>query len=217
MANALWPPLDLRLRTGDLELRLPNDDDIAALAALARAGVHPPEEMPFAVPWTDVDGAEFDRNFVRFRWHQRTNIEPHEWTLDFAVFVGGEPAGCQDIGATNFAVLQTVRTGSWLGRGFQGRGVGRLMRQAVLSLAFDHLGAEIAESGAFVDNPASARVSAAIGYEPNGIDRVAPRGVARDMQRYRLTLETWRSRPRPTVEVEGLEACREMLGMRAAG
>jgi RimJ/RimL family protein N-acetyltransferase len=212
MAPSLWPPLDLRLRTGDMELRLPNDDEIVALAAVAKAGVHPPDDMPFAVPWTDQKGTEFDHNFVRFRWHQRTAIDPREWTLDFGVFVAGEPVGCQDISATDFAELRTVRTGSWLGQRFQRRGIGRLMRQAVLSLAFDHLGAEVAESGAFLDNPASARVSTAIGYEPNGVSRVAPRGVARDMQRYRLTLETWRARPRPAVAVEGLEACLELLG-----
>jgi RimJ/RimL family protein N-acetyltransferase len=87
------------------------------------------------------------------------------------------------------------------------------MRQAVLAFAFDHLGAEVAESGAFLDNPASSRVSEAIGYEPNGIDRLAPRGVPRDLRRYRLTLEGWRSKPRPAVEVEGLEGCLDLFGV----
>jgi hypothetical protein len=32
-------------------------------------------------------------------------------------------------------------------------------------------------------------------------------------QRYRLTREGWRSRPRPKVEVEGLEACLELFGV----
>ena len=79
------------------------------------------------------------------------------------------------------------------------------MRQAVLALAFDHLGAEVAETEAFLDNPASNRVSLAVGYEPNGFGRLAPRGVARETQRFRLTLEGWRARPRPPVTVEGVE------------
>jgi RimJ/RimL family protein N-acetyltransferase len=133
------------------------------------------------------------------------------------VFVDGRAAGVQDINARDFAVLRRVHTGSWLGSGFQGKGTGRLMRQAVLALAFDHLGTEVAESGAFFDNPASAHVSEAIGYEPNGVDRLAPRGVARELQRYRLTLEGWRSKPRPNVEVDGLEGCLELFGVPAAG
>jgi hypothetical protein len=28
-----------------------------------------------------------------------------------------------------------------------------------------------------------------------------------------MTLERWRSQPRPTVEVEGLERCRALLGI----
>jgi RimJ/RimL family protein N-acetyltransferase len=87
------------------------------------------------------------------------------------------------------------------------------MRQAVLTLAFDHLGAEVAESEAFLDNPASNRVSQAIGYEPNGFGRLAPRGTARETQRFRLTLDGWRAMPRPKVVVEGLEGCRELFGV----
>jgi hypothetical protein len=33
------------------------------------------------------------------------------------------------------------------------------------------------------------------------------------MQRYRLTLESWRSRPRPEVEVDGLDGCIDMFGI----
>jgi RimJ/RimL family protein N-acetyltransferase len=212
VAHPLWPLFDLRLRTGNLELRPPTDDDLAELMAVARAGIHPPEEMPFGVAWTDAPSPEFERGLARFYWSKRANWQPNDWTLPFGVFVEGRAAGVQDVGASSFAILRTVHTGSWLGKEFQGKGTGRLMRQAVLALAFDHLGAEVAESGAFFDNPASWHVSEAIGYEPNGIDRLAPRGVARDLRRYRLTLEGWRSKPRPTVGVEGLEGCLDLFG-----
>ena len=43
----------LRLRTPRLELRLATVAELRALAEVARAGIHPPEEMPFKVPWTD--------------------------------------------------------------------------------------------------------------------------------------------------------------------
>ena len=44
---------------------------------------------------------------------------------------------------------------SWLGRGFQGRGIGTAMRRVICAFAFDHLDAEQVTSGAFSDNPAS--------------------------------------------------------------
>jgi RimJ/RimL family protein N-acetyltransferase len=213
VAHPLWPLFDLRLRTANLELRLPTDDDLVDLYSVAKAGIHPPDEMPFGVAWTDLPSPAFERNFVQFHWTQRAEWKPEQWNLDLAVFVGGRAAGFQDLNAKRFAVLRTVGTGSWLGREFQGQGIGKLMRQAVLGLAFDHLGAEIAMSGAFLDNVASNRVSEAVGYEPNGLDRLAPQGVAREHRMYRLTLEGWRSRPRPRVEVEGLNCCLDLFGL----
>jgi RimJ/RimL family protein N-acetyltransferase len=215
VAHPLWPLFDLRLRTGNLELRLPTDDDLVALAAIAKAGIHPADEMPFAVPWSTLPSPMFEKSYLQFHWAQRANFRPERWTLDLAVFVDGRPAGFQDLNAADFPVLRTVGTGSWLGRDFQGKGTGKLMRQAVLALAFDHLGAEVATSGAFLDNPASNRVSEAIGYEPNGYDRLAPEGLAREHVRYRLTLEGWRSKPRPVVEIDGLAACLDMFGLPA--
>jgi RimJ/RimL family protein N-acetyltransferase len=87
------------------------------------------------------------------------------------------------------------------------------MRQMVLALAFDHLDAEVAETEAFLDNPASNRVSLAVGYRPNGFGRLPRRGVAAEAQRFRMTLEDWHARERPTVVVAGLECCLELFGI----
>jgi RimJ/RimL family protein N-acetyltransferase len=214
MGHPLWPLFDLRVRVSDLELRLPTDDDLVELAAVARAGIHPPEEMPFAIPWTDPPSPQFEQGFVQYHWGTRSSWQPTSWTLELAVARGGRLVGIQGMSARDFAVLRTVATGSWLGQAFQRQGIGRFMRQAILGLAFDHLGAEVATSGAFLENAASARVSEVIGYEPNGIDRVAPRGTSRDMQRFRLTAEQWHARPRPEVSVEGLEGCLDLFGVR---
>jgi RimJ/RimL family protein N-acetyltransferase len=86
------------------------------------------------------------------------------------------------------------------------------MRAAVLGFVFDGLGARVAESSAFLDNAASNAVSRKLGYEPNGFGSLAPEGVARETQLFRMTDEGWRSRPRPALTIEGLEACREMFG-----
>jgi RimJ/RimL family protein N-acetyltransferase len=108
-----------------------------------------------------------------------------------------------------------VKTGSWLGRDFQGRALGKEMRAVVLALAFDGLGAEVAETEAFVDNAASAGVSRSLGYEPNGIGRLAPLGEPRETLRFRMTREMWRSCERPPVTIEGLEGCLELFGVVA--
>ena len=211
MAHLLWPLFDLRLRTERLELRLPNDDEIAQLCEVARAGIHDPEEMPFAFPWTDKPSPRFEREFAQFHWGIRSSWQPDAWDLELMVTLDGRPIGDQGILARDFAAFRLVHTGSWLGREFQAKGYGKEMRQAVLALAFDGLGAEVAETEAFFDNVASARVSRGVGYRENGIGRAAPRGTPVDTQRFRMTLEDWRSRPRPRVEIEGLEACLELF------
>jgi hypothetical protein len=61
----LAPLFALRLRTPRVELRLPTEDELAQLARVAEQGIHPPEEMPFLVPWTDAIGSpSFTADFV---------------------------------------------------------------------------------------------------------------------------------------------------------
>lgn len=212
MPHPLWPLFDLRLSTERLVLRLPTDDELAALCTLARRGIHAPDETPFAVPWSITPSPAFERGFAQYHWSQRAGWTAQRWILELGAFLDGEPVGAQAVGANAFAALRTVFTGSWLGAAFQGRGLGKEMRAAVLGLAFDHLGAEVATSSAFADNPRSAGVSIALGYRENGIGRLAPQGVARDTRQFRMTREAWQSRPRPVVQVEGLKGCRELFG-----
>lgn len=221
MPHPLWPLYDLRLatgdpRVGDLELRVPTEAELPAFVEVAGRGVHPPDEMPFSIPWTDLPSPRRERESYQFYMATRATWSVARWTLTCGVWVAGEPAGFQDLRADDFLTYRTVHTGSWLGRQFQGRGVGKLMRQAVLGLAFDHLGAQVAETKAFLDNAASAAVSLGVGYEPNGIGQLPQRGVARDAQRYRMTLAGWRARPRPPLTVEGLEGCLDLFGIEPA-
>jgi RimJ/RimL family protein N-acetyltransferase len=208
-----WPLFDLRIRTQRLELRLPTEVELLELAAIAASGIHPPEEMPFAVAWTDRPSPAFERGFFQYHWGTRAQWQPEKWTLDLGVWEDGRLVGMQGVSASDFATLRTVSTGSWLGIAFQGRGIGKEMRSAVLGLAFDHLGADVATSGSFVDNPASAGVSRALGYEENGRDRLAPRGSARELIRYRMTREQWQARQRPEIEVTGLDRALELFGV----
>ena len=208
-----WPLYGLRIRSERLVLRLPTDDDLPGLLDLAKAGIHPPAEMPFGVAWTDATGAAFDQGYLQHHWKWRGSWRPEEWWLNLMVEWEGRPIGAQTISGEDFAIHRTVDSGSWLGQAYQGRGFGKEMRSAVLSFAFDGLGARFATSGAFLDNAASNAVSRSLGYEENGRGSLAPRGVARETQLFRMSAEAWRSRPRPPVEIEGLDSCREMFGI----
>jgi RimJ/RimL family protein N-acetyltransferase len=102
---------------------------------------------------------------------------------------------------------RTANSGSWLARAFHGRGIGTEMPAALLALAFDGLGAHCATTGAFEDDPASARVSQKLGYAETGIQIVTVRDAPVRERRFELTREAWardtrRARP---AEIEGLE------------
>ena len=207
-----WPLRHLVLRTPRLELRPDDDAGLFELAEVAVGGVHPPEQMPFLTPWTDAGPAEIAANTLRWHWRARAGFGPEDWRLNFLVRRDGRVVGMQEIGATEFAVTREIRSGSWLGRRHQGCGVGTEMRAAVLLFAFDHLGATSARSAAFVDNPASMRVSEKLGYRRDGTEVVARRGAPVEDVRLLLTPEAFR-RPAWPLEVEGVAACLPALGV----
>lgn len=217
MLSDHWPLLDLRLTTPRLELRVPDDAELAALADLAAEGVHEPDRMPFLVPWTDLPPAERARSVVQHHWLRRGNWSAADWSLNLAVLRDGHVVGLQAVHARDFAVLREVSTGSWLGMRFQRQGIGTEMRAAVLHLAFAGLGARDALSGAFEDNTGSYAVSARNGYEPDGIERDAVRGRRVTTRRLRLTRARWEEVRSVPVRVEGLERCLPMFGADEVG
>jgi RimJ/RimL family protein N-acetyltransferase len=208
-----WPLYDLRMSTDRLELRLPTDEELLELLDIALAGIHNPSEQPFGIGWTDAPSPQLERGFLQFHWGSRAKWTPDDWTLNLGVWADGGLVGTQGLKAERFATLRSVATGSWLGREFQGQGIGKEMRSAVLALAFDHLEAKWATSSAFRENEASLGVSRALGYAEDGLDLAAPRGEARVLIRNRMSVEIWRSRQRPTVEVQGLDRCLDLFGV----
>lgn len=206
-----WPLFGLAVDTGDLSLRLPGDQEVAALARLAADGVHRPDERPFLTPWTD-GGPEARAEFVlRQHWAALAAWEPHDWRLGLGVFVGGEPVGSITLRARDFAVLGEVSTFSWLGLAHHGRGIGTRARAAALALAFDHLGARSATSEVFPDNHASQGVSRKLGYQPDGVSWGVRGDEALLSDRLRLTRERWGGAGEP-VDVRGLDDCRSCFG-----
>ncbi|WP_347110319.1 GNAT family protein [Paenarthrobacter sp. S56] len=208
----IWPPYALTLSTPRLTLRPVLDADIPAAVAAARSGIHEAGRSPFSTPWAELPDSELAPNMAQWYWRCRANFAPAEWTLLLGVWQQDEFLGVQDLGAKDFAVLRTVGTGSWLKRAAQGRGIGKEMRAAVVSYAFDYLQAEVAESEAATWNRQSLGVSAGLGYEPNGLFRHSWGSKVEEVQKVRLTPGTFH-RPDWTLQVRGHEALKSYLGL----
>jgi RimJ/RimL family protein N-acetyltransferase len=209
----LWGPFALRVRCGPLELRAVTDDDIGSLVDLITAGIHDPQQMPFAVPWTDAPPEALPRNTAAYYWGTRASFSPADWVLDLVVRVNGEIVGVQGFHAKDYLVVRSGETGSWLGRRFQGRGIGTAMRQAICALLFDHLDAQEINSAAFIDNPSSLAVSRKVGYVDNGTFRQQRRpGELAWSRKLLLTPERF-VRSKHRLDVEGSAELRAAIGL----
>src|SRR5664279_1642119 len=116
-----WPLFGLRVTTPRLELRIPDDEDLAELFESARAGIQEPEAAT---------------RFLAHHWAGRAALSPEAWSLQLAAVVDGRVVGSQELAATDFPGSRSVRSGSWLTSAAQGRGIGTEMRAAVVHLAF---------------------------------------------------------------------------------
>ena len=201
--EAASPLFGLRIRSEHLVLRLPTDGDLLRLLEVARAGIHPPEQMPFGVASTDATGADFEQGFLAHHWAARGSWSTTDWRLNLMVEYEGRPIGSQSVWGQGFSSIARSTPAPGSDARTSGHGLGKEMRTAVLAFAFDGLEAHYAESSAFLDNARSNAVSRSLGYEENGRGSLAPRGVARETQRFRMSVEGWRARPRPPVEIGG--------------
>lgn len=211
MENPFWPLFDLRIRTSRVEIRLPTDNDLVALAHLAQRGIHDANSMPFLKAWTDAPSPEMERGLLQWGWRHRAQWNANKWTFSGAVFVNGEVVGVQDLMATDFATLRSVKTGSWLGIENHRQGIGKEMRSAILHFAFAGLGAVEALSGGWSDNNSSLGVSRALGYRENGRHLGLQRDKPAEMIDLRLTRVEWDELAHPNVEITGLENCRDFF------
>jgi RimJ/RimL family protein N-acetyltransferase len=206
-----FPLLGLRLTTPRLELRLPSSEELADLADVAADGIHPSDASPFLVRWTDAPPDEAARSVVLYHWRQLGAWTPQDWSLNFTVFHGGVVVGLQILSARDLSVTRQVKSSSWLGRRYQGQGIGTEMRAAVLHLAFAGLDAEEATSGALEHNEASLGVSRKLGYRPDGHQRHAVRGSMTVERRLCLTRADWERHRSVPVSIEGLAPCLPLM------
>jgi RimJ/RimL family protein N-acetyltransferase len=208
-----WPLFDLRISTPRLQLRLPTEELTDHLIDTILDGVHPPDQMPFAVPWTRVPREQLPFNTLSYLWRELAGFKRDDWALPLAVVVDGTAIGVQALMAKDFPITRHVESGSWLGLRHQGRGFGTEMRAAALYFAFTELGAQVATSASFVDNPASIAVSRRHGYRDDGVDRMAREGVMVEQLRFRLSRDDWERHRAVDVQVDGFERCRPLFGL----
>ncbi len=209
-----WPLFGLRISSPRLELRFPTDADLSELIQVAGSGVHDPSTMPFTTPWTDLPSPRFEREALQYWWRCRSGFTPESWDLSLAVVLDGQPIGLQNLKASDFLILRTAETGSWIGQEHQGQGIGTEMRFAALSFGFEFLEAHAITSTAFSDNLASQRVSLATGYVENGRGFANQRGRRAEQIRYQLVADRWASvRPEWTVDVQGFDECKGFFGL----
>ncbi len=212
-ATAL-PLLGLRITAGPVELRGVTDDLLGPLAELA-TDIHGPDFMPFGFPWSLTPAAEMPLSLAQYHWGKRASFSPARWTADFAVFYEGELVGSQGFGTKDYLITRGGETGSWLGRRFQGRGIGTAMRQVICAFIFDQLDAAYITSSAFDDNPASLAVSRKTGYADNGVDWVNRLGNSAVMRRILLEPANL-VRYKHDLMAEGVPEFRKSIGLEAS-
>ena len=213
MPNDHWPLLDLAVRTPRLTLRYLDDQMALELLAVAARGVHDPAVMPFTIPWTDLPSPQMEQEAMRFYARTRADLRPDSWNLQFAVIADGDVVGMCDLGAKDFSTLRQFTTGSWLGREYQGQGFGKEMRTAALTLGFDGLDAEFAQTAAWHDNAASLGVTRSLGYSEEGRRRMLRRRQPDEMVDFRMLRQHWETIRRDDIEIHGMPSARAFLGL----
>ncbi|WP_374157214.1 GNAT family N-acetyltransferase [Mycobacterium sp. G7A2] len=214
MVSTIWPLAGLEVRTPSVTLRYVTDDLGFALAELAAQGVHDRATMPFTRPWTDVAAPELQRNTLRYYWRSRAETTVDHWDLHFAVLVSGVVVGMCSIASDRFPVLRSAETGSWIGRAYQGRGIGREVRQAALHMIFRGLDADHATTGAWHDNVASLAVTRSLPYLQTGTSVQPRRGSPDRMLHFAISRADWQRVARDDIELVGIDAVRAQLETR---
>lgn len=212
MADDVWPLTGLQLRTRRLELRLPSEAELLALVDRV------PDDLETDPTRPAPPGAIRPTATAVLQWYWRAlgDWRADHWRLPFAVWFESELVGFQELEAERFSSLGTVETSSWLVTEARRRSIGKEMRAAVLNLAFEHLGATVATSGAWEDNVASLGVSRSLGYVDNGWFVHDHLGRVGRQRRVVLEKQHWDAGAWPT-QVVGLDRCRAWFGSPPSG
>ncbi|MEU1737522.1 GNAT family protein [Streptosporangium sp. NPDC020145] len=206
-----WPLFDLSVASPRLELRHPSLAELDQLADVAADGVHGEREMPFIVPWSAAGPARRAESVIRECFRSWAEFAVGRWTLSLVVVHEEQVIGLQTLKAVDFPVTREIKTSTWLGRGFQGQGLGTELRAVAHQLTFTGLRAEYMTTVAFADNPASIAVYEKFNYQQDGINVVDRQGEAAVGRRFRLHRSCWT--PRDDIKIHHLERCLPLFGL----
>lgn len=212
MSNRYWPLVDLRIRSADLVLRPLTEPDLELLADVMPLDV----ELDPSATRFPIAEVRTQRGVTTYQsyWKGLGAWSPDRWRLKFAVEFESKLVGVQELEADDFLQLRTVDSSSFLLADARGRGWGKQMRIAVLALAFDHLGAEVAITSAYEDNYASLGVSRSIGYRDNGVSRIRRGDGVSTLVHLRLTHDQWSERGlADQIVVSDLVSCLPLFGL----
>lgn len=215
MGHPHWPLFDLEVRTPRVTLRYVDDEVAVDMVELAARGIHDRGWMPFSIPWTDAESPELERNALQYYWRCRAETTTDGWDLPLAVLDDGTVVGASGIRAENFPTMRQFESGSWLGREFQGQGLGKELRVATLTLGFVGLGAEFATTGAWFDNGPSLGVTRSLGYT----ETASERRLRVDHPDRILLFEMSRAHfvehiQRDDITLHGVDGARDLLGLQ---
>lgn len=202
---------NLKIKTPRLELRLPTDLEVEALAKVATTGIQEPSEPHFQDENLYKSPDEIKTWLKNFIEKHNKNWSKDNWQLPFGVFYEGHPIGLQTMYARDFPIARGFGCGYWIGLAYQGKGLGTETVQAVLTLGFDGLNAREAYLGAWSDNAASIRIMEKLGFIPNGEYWMARNGNAYKDKRMRLPRENW-TKPND-ITFEGIEHYLDMFAL----
>ncbi len=189
-------------------------DRFAELAAMVGSGLFP-DGPPTLGPWYDPgDLARSARRTIAYHCTALDEVSPRRWSLPLGVFVADELVGVQSLDGADFVTSREAATGSFLAPAWRGRHIGRTARHGIVAAAFEELGAEWVTSAAWQGNPASQRVSEALGYRHDGLQVDVVRGEQMVLTRFRLHRDDWAaSAARPAVTCHGFDGFRDRIGL----
>ena len=201
---ALYPQFGVTVAHAGLVLAPPTDVELLELAAIVAepGGIVEPGREPELLGWPVEHGDGAARRFLEWAWRLREVPTAGRWRVPLAVIEGGRTVGLVVLAHEIDHPAGTVHTSSWLARADQGRGLGRRVRLMLLELAFGHLGAVRAVTGAAAGNVASLRVSTRLGYRET--HRETGSGGVVEVH-LAVTPGAWRRRRLDDVVVEGLD------------
>ena len=124
MPRPYWPLFDLVVRTPRLTVRYLDDALAVELATLAARASTTRTRCRSPIRGRTCRRPSSSATRSASTGGRRAETAPESWNLLFAVFEGDDVVGSTSLGANRFPVVRTFETGSWLGRRYQGRGLG---------------------------------------------------------------------------------------------